>query len=66
MRKLMNKKPSPINYLKLATPESRVRELLNEDQKELEHLVFENEHFHKYKSTLRAIKNHLNFPQKCT
>ena len=30
----MNKKPSPINYLKLATPESRVRELLNEDQKE--------------------------------
>ena len=68
MRKWMNEKPSTNNYLKLATLESRVSELLNEDPKEFEHLVFENgtfSHIQKYfksiqKSSQLASEMHLN------
>ena len=56
MRKWMNKKPSPNNYLKLATLESRVSEFFNEDQKEFEHLVFENGTFSQIKNYFKSIQ----------
>ena len=56
MRKWMNKKPSPNKYLKLATLELRVSELLKENRKEFEHLVFENGTFSQIQKYLKSIQ----------
>ena len=55
MRKWMNKKPSPNKYLKLATLESRVSEILKEDRKEFEQLVFENGTFSQIQKYFKSI-----------
>ena len=64
MRKWMNKKPSPNNYLKLATLESRVSEFLNENQKEFEHLVFENGTFSQIQKFFKSIQKSSQLPSE--
>ena len=64
MRKWMNKKLFPNNNLKLATLESRVSELLNEDQKEFEHLVFENGTFSQIQKYFKSIQKSSQLPSK--
>ena len=64
MRKWMNKKPSPNNYLKLATLESRVSEFFNEDQKEFEHLVFENGTFSQIQKYFKSIEKSSQLPSE--
>ena len=64
MRQWMNKKPSPNNYLKLATLESRESEFLNEDQKKFEHLVFENGTFSQIQKYFKSIQKSSQLPSE--
>ena len=64
MRKWMIKKPSPNNYLQLATLESRVSELLKEDQKEFEQLVFENGTFSQIQKYFKSIQKSSQLPSE--